>query len=170
VVAVIIRDERTGDGPGVRRVVEQAFGRVDEADLVDRLRLECAAGLSLVAEREGAIAGHIFFSPVTLEKAPTLAVMGLAPLAVAPAFQRQGVGALLVRRGLEACRRAGGLGVIVLGHPDYYPRFGFVRASHFGLRYEAEVRDEAFMALELTPGAMAGAGGLVRFQDAFRGL
>jgi len=154
----------------VRRVIEAAFGRAAEADLVERLRHTCAHYHSLVAEVDGDLAGHIFFSPVTIETAPNLAVMGLAPMAVAPALQRRGIGARLVRRGLEACRAAGGSGVIVLGHPDYYPRFGFVRASHFGLRYEAEGHDEAFMALELAPGALAGASGQVRYQDAFQGL
>ena len=94
--------------------------------------------------------------------------MGLAPMAVAPARQRQGVGSALARAGIAACRDLGFGAVIVLGHPEYYPRFGFVPASRFGLRSEYDVPDDVFMAMELKPGALHGRGpGTIRYHPAF---
>ena len=106
--------------------------------------------------------GHIAFSPVTIE--PAGSAIGLAPMAVLPAHQRRGIGGRLVREGLEQLRAAGHGAVVVLGHPEYYPRFGFTRASRFGLRCELDCPDEAFMALELVPGALANRAGLVRYR------
>jgi putative acetyltransferase len=94
--------------------------------------------------------------------------MGLAPMAVIPERQRQGIGCALVRAGLDECRRLGAVGVIVVGHPEFYPRFGFVRASSFNLTCEFEVPDDVFMALELVSGAFDN-GGLMRYQPAFSG-
>jgi putative acetyltransferase len=87
-------------------------------------------------------------------------------MAVTPTRQRAGIGSALVRAGLDACRQSGARGVIVLGHADYYPRFGFVPASRFGLRSDYEVPDEVFMALELEPGGLAGAAGLAHYHPA----
>lgn len=93
-------------------------------------------------------------------------VMGLGPMAVAPAFQRRGIGSLLVRAGLQECASRGCDAVVVLGHPEFYPRFRFRPASAFQLRCEFDVPDEAFMALELRPGSIA-RGGLVRYRPEF---
>lgn len=163
-----IREERPADGPAVRHVVEAAFGRPAEADLVEKLRANGKVTLALVAEEHGQIVGHILFSPVTIEaNAELIQVAGLAPLAVLPESQRSGVGSLLVRAGLAQCQAAGFDAAIVLGHPEYYPRFGFVPASRFGLHSEYAVRDEVFMALELRPGTLSGCSGLAKYQAEF---
>lgn len=165
-----IRAETAADIPAVRRVNELAFGRPNEAALVDRLRAAARPHISLVAVRAAQVVGHIFFSPVTLEaEDAACAILGLAPLAVVPEYQRQGIGAQLVRAGLSACRRLGCAVVVVLGHPEYYPRFGFVPASRKGLRCEYPVPDEVFMVAELTPNALSGRG-LVRYRPEFSGV
>jgi putative acetyltransferase len=151
-----IRAERREDVDGVRAVVEAAFDTAAEADLVDQLRQQVRPFLSLVAEDEdGQIVGHVAFSPVTLVGHPQVKLMGLAPMAVLPRRQRQGVGVALVPAGLLECKRLGKGGVVVLGHPEYYPRFGFAPASRFGLRCQFDVPDDVFMATELVPGYFA---------------
>jgi putative acetyltransferase len=145
-----------------------AFGQPAEADIVDRLRESCADSVSLVAEDESVV-GAILFTPAVIES-PDCAVvgMGLAPLAVTPDRQRQGIGSALVRRGLEILRERGCPFVLVLGHPEYYPRFGFERASAHGLTCPWDgVPDEAFMALVLDSKAMEGASGVARYRDEF---
>jgi len=162
-----IRPEHATDIDAVRTVNLAAFDTRVEADLVEALREQASPLVSLVAEDVTGVVGHILFSPVTLDGPPRPGFMGLAPMAVLPARQRQGVGASLVREGLERCRQIGAGAVVVLGHADYYPRFGFVPASRFGLRCQYGVPDEAFMALELLPGAFAGRSGTVRYHPAF---
>jgi len=165
---ISIRSERKEDQTAVHRVNELAFGQPGEADLVDALRERVDAFISLVATIDGSVVGHIFFSPVTIESEKTaFAAIGLAPMAVLPTHQNQGVGSLLVREGLKECRRLGHHIVVVLGHPNFYPRFGFEPASSKGLRCEYDVPDEVFMVTELTPGALAGRGGLVKYHDEF---
>jgi len=166
----VIRPEARGDHARVRVVNVAAFETPAEADLVDALRIQARPLVSLVAEEDGAIAGHIMFSPVTLPGHPALALMGLAPMAVEPARQRAGIGSALVRAGLEACRRLAAGAVVVLGHPDYYPRFGFVPGVRIGLGCEYDVPAEAFMVLELRPGALRGATGRVQYHAAFASL
>jgi putative acetyltransferase len=171
-----IREERAGDEAAVRRVNELAFGQQEEAALVDALRGAADPHVSLVATDGGEIVGHIFFSPVTIEPDDStpadsaFAPMGLAPMAVLPEYQRRGVGSALVRAGLEECRRAGYKVVVVLGHAEYYPRFGFRPAGGAGLRSEYPVPDEVFMVAELEPGALAGRRGLVKYHPAFAGV
>jgi putative acetyltransferase len=168
VSGVEVRPERRGDRAAVRRVNEVAFGQPDEADLVDRLREQAAAYLGLVAVRAGEVIGHVAFSPMTMAPPrPHLVAWGLAPMAVLPAYQRQGVGGRLVREGLAACRREGGTAVFVLGHPAYYPRFGFAPASAHGLRSTYDVPAEAFMVLELVPGALGGVMGTAHYDPVF---
>ena len=164
-----IRLEHSRDIAAVRAVNLAAFETPVEADLVEALREQASPVVSLVAEDVTGIVGHILFSPVTLDGLPHPAVMGLAPMAVLPARQRQGIGVSLVRKGLERCRQTGAGGVVVLGHVEYYPRFGFVPASRFGLRCQYDVPDAAFMALELLSGAFAGRSGTVRYHPAFPG-
>ena len=163
-----IRDERDEDIAGVRLVHEQAFGQPQEARLVDALRQAGGVLLSLVAGDGSAIVGHILFSPVAIASDKgRFAAVGLGPLAVLPAAQRKGVGSALVRAGLARLREAGHEAIVVLGHPEYYPRFGFRRASERGIRWEHEAPDEAFMVLELQPGSLAGHDGVVAYRPEF---
>lgn len=164
---VSVRPEQPGDASGVREVNELAFGRPQEARLVDALR-GSADAISLVATVDDRVVGHILFTPVGIEPPPgDLRVAGLAPMAVRPERQRSGVGGRLVRAGLEECRRCGYGAVVVVGHSEYYPRFGFVPAHTRGLDYEAPVPREAFMVNELATGALAGHAGVVRYRPEF---
>lgn len=164
---MIVRDERPRDRDAVRAVNLAAFDTSAEADLVDTLRAQAHPIVSLVAEVDGEVVGHILLSPVTLDGHPELRLMGLAPMAVAPAHQRQGIGSALVRAGLERCRQLDIGAVVVLGHPSYHPRFGFAPSVRFGIRCEYEAPDEAFMLIELRPGCLRGMAGTVRFHPAF---
>jgi putative acetyltransferase len=117
---------------------------------------------------EGQVVGHIFFSPVLIEtENSSFTAMGLAPMAVLPEFQKQAIGSQLVRRGLDECCRLGHDIVVVVGHPEYYPRFGFVPGKAKGLSCEYPVPDEVFMVVELNEGALAGRGGLVKYRPEF---
>lgn len=165
--SMTIRPEASGDRTAVHALTTAAFGQPNEADLVDRLRERAEPYLALVAEDNGETVGHIAFTPVTAPGAS--GVMGLAPMAVQPEHQRRGIGSALVRAGLEACRTAGATAVVVLGHPAYYPRFGFAPAHRYGLRDAYGAPPEAFMALELAPDALANASGVVHYHDAFAG-
>ena len=180
-----IRLEQPGDADGIRDTNEQAFGSPLEARLVDSLRAAAAPTeadalryVSLVATLDERVVGHILFTPVTIEPPVDLEVRlkpdatfrriaGLAPMAVHPDHQRSGIGGQLLRAGLEECRRSGYAAVVVLGHPEYYPRFGFVPAHTFGLTCEFPSPPEAFMAVELEPGGLRGMRGLVRYLPQF---
>jgi putative acetyltransferase len=166
----LVRDEQPGDRAAVRLVNELAFGRSDEADLVEALHRESAAVVALVAETAGEVIGHILFSPVEVSVAAGKRFAGLAPMAVAPAFQGRGVGRLLVEAGLKGCAAMGFDAVVVLGRPRYYPRFGFAPSRRFGLYSEYDVAPEAFMALELPDRSIAGASGCVRYHSTFGNL
>ena len=164
---MLIRAEKDCDRDAVHAVNEAAFETPSEADLVDGLRQQAQPVVSLVAEENGTVVGHIMFSPVSLSNHPELRMMGLAPIAVAPAHQRKGIGSVLVRAGLDQCRQLGFVAVVVLGHPKYYPRFGFSPCSHFGIDSEYDVPEEVFMAMELQPDALSGKTGRVKYQPAF---
>ena len=163
---ISIREERPGDAPAIRDLTTAAFEGTVEATIVDRLRESCPDLVSLVAVDGDRVVGHILFSPVTVDVGP--AGMGLAPLAVLPEFQRRGIGAALVERGIAVLRERGCPFVLLYGHPGYYPRFGFERASAHGLRsHLGEVPDDAFMVLVLDPGAMQGVAGVTRLRAEF---
>ena len=164
-----IRPEAPEDVSAIHHVNKQAFGQEDEAKLIDRLRDRGVLAISLVAVQLGEIAGHIAFSPVRTEaENSSFEAIALAPMAVLPAYQRKGIGSQLVRSGLEECRHLGHEIVVVVGHPNYYPRFEFVPAKTQGLQCEFEVPDEAWMVLELRAPALAGRRGTVRFQPEFK--
>jgi putative acetyltransferase len=164
-----IRAEKPEDRESVRKINLAAFGRENEANLVDKLR-GVAYTLSFVAVESAQIVGHVFFSPVEIEGncRDNLLILGLAPVAVMPDRQRQGIGSLLIRHGLEACTQSGCKAVVVLGSPKYYPRFGFVRAKDKGIGCEYAVSDEMFMILELESGALDGCSGTVRYRSEFK--
>jgi putative acetyltransferase len=167
---MLIRAEKAGDRDAVYAVNVSAFETASEAKLVDTLREQVQPVVSLVAEDNGEVIGHIVFSPVSLSGYPNLKVMGLAPMAVAPRQQRRGIGSALVRAGLDQCRQLGFAAVVVLGHPEYYPRFGFSTASQFGIDSEYDVPDEVFVALELEPDALSGKTGRVKYHAAFSNI
>ncbi|MEG4854691.1 N-acetyltransferase [Microcoleus sp. B5-D4] len=163
-----IRTEKPEDVEAVRNINIAAFGRENEANLVDRLR-GIASTFSFVAVESDRIVGHIFFSPVAVagKCSRHLSILGLAPVAVLPNYQRQGIGTLLIREGLKECGRSGFQAVVVLGHPDFYPRFGFIPASRKSLKCEYDVPDEAFMVLELESGALQDCSGTVKYRSEF---
>lgn len=163
-----IRPEQPEDLTAIRHINERAFNGPAEADLVDRLREHSKVTLSMVAVHEAQIVGHILFSPVVIEStSQSIPAVGLAPMAVLPELQNQGIGSLLVKAGLDECRRSGHQIAVVLGHPNYYPRFGFAPASRYGIRSEYDVPDEVFMAIELQEGALAACAGTVKYQPEF---
>ncbi len=166
---ITLRPEDDRDHAAVFDVVERAFGRADEARLVDRLRKVATPQISLVALENDTLVGHIFFSPVSVE-GRTADPLGLAPLAVAPEEQRVGIGSALIRRGLAECRALRRQLVFVLGHRDYYPRFGFKPASEFGFYYERDVPNPSFFALALEPGGLDGPRGQVSYLPEFERL
>jgi putative acetyltransferase len=171
-----IRAEQSEDIAAIRRVNIAAFGRSSEADLVDRLR-GLASTFSFVAVESEQIVGHIFLSKVEIlhsgrsankgDCASDSRILGLAPVAVLPDYQRQGIGSSLIRHGLIECARLDFKAVVVLGSPEYYRRFGFIAAQHKGLKCEYKVPDEAFMVLELEVGGLDGCVGTVRYRSEF---
>jgi putative acetyltransferase len=163
---MFVRRERPEDSATIRLVNEEAFGRRDEADLVDRLRAQGVVLASFVAEVDGRIAGHILFSRMSIETTDkSIAAVALAPLAVIPKFQRQGIGTMLTAHGLDWLRGGIEQVVFVLGHPDYYQRFGFSTGKARFI--ESPFNPKSFMALELKPNALEGIRGKVRYPDAF---
>ena len=167
---MLIRAEEQMDWAAVHAVNVSAFETPAEADLVDALREQAQPLVSLIAEDKGLIVGHVMFSPVSLSGHPALKIMGLAPMAVTPEHHRQGIGSALVRAGLEQCKQLGFGAVVVLGHPAYYPRFGFSSSTHFGMGCEYEVAEEVFMVMELQVGFLRGASGKVQYHAAFSNI
>jgi putative acetyltransferase len=168
-VNILIRPESAADHEAIRHVNRLAFGRDAEARLVDALRDGSNVRLSLVAEKAGQVVGHILFSDLPIiTGVGTVPALALAPMAVLPEFQNQGIGSTLVRSGLDECRQRGHQIVLVLGHPHFYRRFGF--SSEQARRLESPYAGEAFVAVELVPGALDGVMGQVQYPPPFEGL
>ena len=164
----LVRQEKPGDSDAIRSLLIDAFETPAEADLLEALRVRRAILLSLVALEGNRIVGHVLFTPASIETpAGTIQAVALGPMAVLPGYQGQGIGRLLMHAGLEACRQDGHGVIVVLGHPEYYPRFGFQPASQFKIRSEFDVPDEAFMLLELQPGAAKKLSGTFHYQPEF---
>jgi len=165
---MIIRLEKWEDVKAIRNVTEQAFGRPQEADIIDALRANNRVILSLVAVHEDVVAGHILFFPVNIESEHrTFAAIGLGPMAVLPQYQKQGIGSALVREGLDMLQQQFKSAVIVLGHAEFYPRFGFVPASSHGIKTTYDIPGDVFMVRELCPGALAKIRGTVIYSEEF---
>jgi putative acetyltransferase len=166
-LSVIIREETPADGPELDALLREAFGRDDEAKLVLRLREDGAVAAALVAEADGTIVGHLVLSwlPTHVDGRSVRAV-ALAPMAVRPGQQRRGVGSRLVAAAIARVREIGAEAIVVLGHPAYYPRFGF--SADLATKLAAPFSGPAFMALELVPGALNGVSGSVAYPRAFQ--
>jgi putative acetyltransferase len=166
-VSVIVRPTTTTDRDAVYRVHPLAFGREDESRLVEALHAGGYTRVSLVAEADGELVGHVLFSELRIHtEGGVFPALSLAPLAVVPSHQRRGVGSALVRRGLEQCREGSHQAVIVLGHAAYYPRFGFSAALAVPLTSPFSGRS-SYMAAELVPGALRGVAGRVVYPEPF---
>jgi putative acetyltransferase len=166
---LLIRTETGQDIESIGEVNQLAFGQDDEGALVDALRAGGDAVLSMVAEVDGIIVGHIFYSELKIiADGQTTRAIALAPMSVRPEFQRQGIGSQLIETSLRKCRDDGHQIVIVLGHPDYYPRFGF--SAPLAKPLKSPYAGDSFMALELVAGALQGVIGTVRYAPPFEAL
>jgi putative acetyltransferase len=165
---MIVRAEKPDDIQKISAINLQAFETNAEANIVETLRNSGIPLISLVAEKGGEILGHILFSPVTLEGCDqSISIAGLAPMAVLPKHQKKGIGSRLVEEGIRRCEEAGYDAVVVLGHPEYYPKFGFVPSVSYGIRSEYNVPDEVFMVKELKESALADCKGTVKYHKVF---
>lgn len=160
-----IREEQPDDIAAIRDVNTRAFGQDQEARIVDRLRQNGAARLSLVATLRDRVVGHIMYSPIAVGESIVGAALG--PMAVLPEHQGQGIGSMLVRAGTARLEEAGCPCILVIGHPAFYPRFGFTPARAQGITCEWDVPDDVFMVLVLDPLKMQGITGLARYREEF---
>lgn len=163
-MSIEVREERGEDIGGVRDVNKRAFGQDHEGKIVDALRSNGAALLSLVATVDGRVVGHIMYSPITVGEVTGAA---LGPMAVDPEYQRQGIGSKLVQAGNLRLKDAGWPFIIVLGHPNFYPRFGFKPAGALGITCEWEVPEDVFMVSVLDQEKMHGVSGLAKYRHEF---
>ncbi|WP_342515151.1 N-acetyltransferase [Sporosarcina sp. FSL K6-1522] len=170
----VIRVEQPRDFAVIKEVNDLAFGQEGESELIANLRGSDAfiPELSLVAESDKReIIGHILFSVIHIETTVgAVQSLALAPMAVKPDFQHKGIGSLLIKEGLKRSQELGYASVVVLGHSDYYPKFGFTLASGKGIKAPFDVPDEAFMVMELQHGALDNAQGTVQYPEAFMGV
>jgi putative acetyltransferase len=168
-----IQPEKREYDTAIHEINVLAFGLENEARLVENLRKspDFIPELSLVAVKDKMVVGHILFSRITIQtKIGSFPALALAPMAVHPEFQKQGIGSKLIRQGFARCRKLGHKIVVVVGHPNYYPRFGFTSARAKGLEAPFSVPDEAFMVIEIAPGALNGISGMVIYPPAFEGV
>lgn len=167
---ITIRPEKAADYEQIKKVIDLAFGQVNEGRLVAQIRKlpDFIPELSLVAEINAQVVGHILFSIAEVRgRNKVFEILCLAPVSVLPKLQNQKIGTLLIREGLQRAKALGFQSVTVLGHQDYYPRFGFKRASRWGIKAPFEVRDEVFMAMELVEGALEEVSGVVHYAAPF---
>ena len=162
-----VRAETPADHDAIAALTRKAFNGEQEVQLIERLRATCPSRIALVAEQHGSIVGYILFSAATLNSAPNTKLMALAPMAVSQVLQHQGIGSALVRAGLEQCYRQGIAAVAVLGHPAYYPRFGFEPASRYQITSPWPVPDAAYMVLPLHADELKQKSGTVCYHSAF---
>ncbi len=163
-----IRKEKDSDKENIWKVNAEAFETEAEANLVNALRDSGISFISLVAEEDEEIVGHILFTPVELIGDDSgLKLLGLAPMAVLPKFQKKGIGSQLVKTGKEKCSTQGYDAIVVLGHPGYYPKFGFAPSVNYGIKSEYNVPDETFMLLELKEGSLKDKNGVIKYHSAF---
>lgn len=163
---ITVRPETAADIPAIWQVNQQAFDAPAEADLVDALRTQGYVRLSLVAVVEAQVVGHVLFSRLPIAgSAGSVAALALAPVAVLPEFQRQGIGSQLIEAGLKQCTEQGERIVIVLGEPAYYGRFGF--SAKLAEPLQSPYAGRYFQALELAPGALQGITGAVEYPPPF---
>lgn len=168
---MIIRKEQPSDIEQIWHINAEAFDTDTEANLVNTLRNTGCPYISLVAEADDKIVGHILFTAVELsDNENNLKIMGLAPMAVLNQYQNRGIGSQLVKAGVEHCRALAYDVIVVLGHPNYYPKFGFVPSVSYGIRSEYDVPDDVFMILELTAGALKNHKGIIRYHEAFNNV
>jgi putative acetyltransferase len=166
---MIIRQEKPEDIDDIHALNELAFGQPQEANIIDKLRINCDNLLSLVAIENEKVVEHVLFSPVEIEgQHEIIRGMGLAPMAVLPEMQHKGIGTQLVKSEIENLRKMQCPFIIILGHPEYYPRFGFERASLYGIKCQWEgIPDDAFMILWLDKSKMNRVSGLAKYRDEF---
>ena len=164
-----IRKETNSDHASVRQLLIDAFGREDEANLVERLREteDYVHDLAFVATENDVIVGYILYTLISIEGTQSNESLALAPMAVSPALQKTGIGSRLINHSLQWAKNLGHESVVVLGHKDYYPKFGFKQASRWEIRCPFEVPDDVWMAKELTRGALKNSDGLVCYNRAF---
>ena len=166
-----IREEQPSDIEKIWEVNSEAFETEAEANLVNALRSSGCTYISLVAEIETNIVGHILFTPVELSGDDNkIKIMGLAPMAVFSQYQNKGIGSKLVEAGLELCKSRGYDAVVVLGHPNYYPKFGFEPSVKYNIKSEYDVPDDVFMVLELVPGSLKTHAGVIKYHEAFNSV
>ena len=163
-MSVEIREERPADLAAIREVNKRAFGQDQEGNIVDALRSNRAALLSLIATPNDRVVGHIMYSPATIGEITGAA---LGPMAVLPEHQRQRIGSKLVDAGNRKLKEAGVPFIIVVGHPNFYPRFGFKPASALAMKCEWDVPDDVCMLLLLDEVKMMGVSGLVKYRHEF---
>ena len=166
---ILIRKEEENDHKNIYEVNRLAFEQENESKLIEKIRVgsNFIPDLSLVADINNRIIGHILFSKIKIIGNSIFETLALAPVAVLPEFQKQGIGSNLINRGMEKAKELGFDSIIVLGHKDYYPKFGFKRASKWNIKCCFEVPDEAFMAVELIDGALRGKEGTIKYPDEF---
>ncbi len=166
-----IREEELTDTEAIWNINVDAFETEAEANLVNVLRDSDCTFISLVAETDNKAVGHILFTPVELTgNKNKLKIIGLAPMAVLQKYQNKGVGSKLVKTGIEYCKSKGYDAIVVLGHPDYYPKFGFVPSATYGIKSEYEVPVEAFMILELVPNSLKDHQGIIKYHELFNSV
>lgn len=165
-----IRLEQAEDFNAIRLINLAAFETDDEAKLVEEIRKKVPEMTSLIAEKDEQILGHIMFSPAKCKNYPSVKIAGLAPMAVLPEHQNSGIGSKLIKAGLEACKNSGYQAVVVLGHPNYYPKFGFIPSVNYDLTCEYDVPPEVFMVLEFQKDILKRCKGIIEYHPVFKML